>query len=131
MSRTTEVARDKFKTLLCSVSHLVGVVASSIDGMINEAEATTIKDDRIPLTSILKATVSFESPPAVIQQPRIFAPQDLAMFQCYFPEEESFTKRLPERILPTILDWTMFISPRPTAVIPTYHQRNNVSKISR
>lgn len=60
MSKTTEVARDKPKTLSCTLSDSDGVVASRIEGIISDAEATTIRDDRIPLTSTLKVTVSFE-----------------------------------------------------------------------
>lgn len=79
MSKTTEVARDKLKTLSCTASDLECVVASRIDGIISDAEATTINDDNIPLTSTLKATVSFDKPPAARQHPRIFIVHVLAV----------------------------------------------------
>jgi hypothetical protein len=83
--------------------------------MISDAEEMTIKDDKIPLTSTLNVTTSFEIPPQNRDTPRIYIDQqtdhETGMFK--------LTRRLPERILPTILDWTILISPCLTAVIPT------------
>jgi hypothetical protein len=67
--------------------------------MINEAEATAIREDMVEATVELKVCSWCFQPPQRKQQPR--------------------TRRMLERILPSMLAWTMRISPFWRATIET------------
>lgn len=80
----------------------------TVAGMIRDAEATIIKEDMVDATVELKfcsmpATIpvlEFRIPPAKKQHPN--------------------TKRTFDRMLPSMLDWTILISPFFKATILTY-----------
>lgn len=76
--------------------------------MINEADATAIKED------IVEATVELKS---------CSMPRAVPVLVLWIPpakKQHPSTRRILERILPNILDWTILISPFLRAMILTY-----------
>ena len=78
--------------MLCcvSASGFCFRVAYSVAGMIREAVETAMSDDMVDATVELKVCSFFLIPPAMKQQPR--------------------TRRMLDRMLPSMLAWTMRIS---------------------
>ena len=78
--------------MLCcvSASEFSFRVAYSVAGMIREAVETASSDDMVDATVELKVCSLYFSPPATKQQPR--------------------TRRMLDRMLPSMLAWTMRIS---------------------
>lgn len=76
--------------------------------MIKEADATAIKED------IVEATVELKS---------CSMPRAVPVLVLWIPpakKQHPSTRRILERILPNILDWTILISPFLSAMILTY-----------
>lgn len=80
----------------------------TVAGMIRDADATAIKEDMVDATVELKScsipaampVLVFWIPPATKQQPK--------------------TKRILDKMLPSMLDWTILISPFFKATMLTY-----------
>lgn len=89
--------------------------AKRVAGMIRDAEATAIREDIVDATVELKfcsipdtmPVRVFRMPPAIKQHPS--------------------TRRIFDRILPSMLDWTILISPFLRATILTYEIKVSLS----
>src|SRR4051812_41881252 len=79
--------------------------------MMSEAEATAMSDDIVEATVSLKLRSCSRMPPARKQQPR--------------------TSRMLDRILPSMLDWTIRISPCLSATMETCHTLAKRARLTR
>lgn len=80
----------------------------TVAGIIKDAEATAINED------IVDATVELNSCSIPVERP------DLVLRIPPAKKQHPSTRRMFERILPSILDWTILISPFFKATILTY-----------
>ena len=90
------------------------MAAYRVAGMIKDADATAMREDIVEATVVLKVCSRRPYPPAMKQQPSTYNRQDL--------ESESadlLTSSMFDKILPSILDCTIRISPFLSATMLT------------
>jgi hypothetical protein len=104
---------------------LVEIAAYMVAGIIKEALDTAMREDMADAIVALKDCSPPRKPPAMKQQPRTYS--DLLVDIPVYFESYKLTRRMLDSTLPSMLAWTMRISPCLSATILTY--QDHVSAI--